>query len=1718
MTKLSEKTKRSGLRGSVRRLTALFLAAVLVLGLMYIEAPKAEAVYWGQSYLDKLVSWGVMRGDIYGNLNPERDITRAEFVSMINRAYGYSDVASTPFTDVYLRDWYYEDIGIAYGTGYFSGTTPTTASPGGKLTREQAVVLLGRNMRMEPTTGEAVSFKDSREFSPWSRGMIEATANYGIVSGFDDGTFKPTKNITRGEVAALLVRALGTLVNKEGSTSLGNVYGNVTISSTGVTLKDTTIAGDLYLTGGVGLGSVMLENVKVLGKIIVSGAGESHEGDRSIVLRNTTADNLTVDSIKGQFVTISADGDTKIGTTSVKTLAYLEDLTRAGFGFDQINFNGQNGSSLQIAGNIKSVKNLTPGSTIILAQGTAAEVTIDEYARNSTLRIETGAWVQKLNLDTGATVTGFGDIDELIVNSDGSTISIIPDDVNVRPGVSTNINGSTMDSSIAAEFSQDPRLLAGYPQVKNIAPTTADAVFSSNKSGTVYWAVSAVADGSVSEADLINPPTYGGFAVLSGNTAMVASNSEVKVPMTKLTTGGSYYLSTVFVDGRGQRSPVKVVSFTTPDNTVPAFTTGYPYMSKITNSTGQVAVMTTKSCQLYYALLPKNSSQPSTADFKANAVAGNLGFGTMEVTKNTPALFYVNGRALDELESYDLYLWLTDFDGAKSSAVKKLTFKTVDMTPPEFVTEPYVSADPKLNSVALRAAINEQGTIYWAVVKEGEEYPKPLAGQTVKPALNSDTAKLQVASGMNCLVSGKQSAKANTEVSINVTKLEPEKAYDFYYLAQDSAGNYSEWVKLITVHTLDDKAPTAWVEFTKTTDQEGTTPLPDTDVRVVFSEGIQDINTNRVFYRLYQTSIDMTKSQSERDQAKKDLKQILESDIQLIDVDATPEARIVPIDSVDKAPETGHWICYEDLEITMEEGKTVFIFKNGKNISLNSGGTYYFQLYNIADTYNNPNVMQRDSRRLENFTTVFAQVRLREGASGLPGRDGIRTDMSFVMYPTSTQSASEVNHYDILLWSDQWFKYNLYARVVDSKNSPTYTKDGVEKYYTADDEMFKTVIGPGNDPADDGDGWILLGENKLFQSNTDIGKFAHSIQAIVLDGERFSSHKLNNLKEELRYEFAIHLTEVGGEPEDGPSINPTKWSDTVYMGVTVAAGESGPIKNLSDGEISQARWDTALATSDPTRRVSDIATPSNFNMSVMFTDTKPPKFSPSYPKFSNESDKSVDISVMLDRAGTVYYVVAPVVDDNPNVKTIADGLIVNEKNGFYVPKNGSGAELENVKYELEQPKAENIYLGRFASGDATDTSKIKTGRVPVNGLADETFTVTGLDADTKYYAYFVIKGESQYLSKVSLFQFKTTTIETPIVTLYNSSPNVDVRLSEESVEYWALYPNDSLFPVLNYKISTHLAATIKSDYLTGTGTSAAWNAGEKTKFEALFSDKDYDKITVLDMLLTNISPSDQRSVFDVYASESLRQQVLDPVQGQYTDGGNSYTDRLGPTSITKNTTSPYKVTEDAYHNYNFTVPLEKKMKAGTQYYFIAVARNISLEETAVTGMSYGFKALRGVHILDDTPPEVSNSNGIIISATKRPGFNPSEPFTSDPYSYEYSGTVTVVFSEPVYAYINKHIQPIKQDLVSVDGGLVISNFKPSNATEGTTTISFDFAHAIHGCEVVFFNSGTISDVDSNTQPGGKIFVLKFNAYHLMSNLGTQYKIYDPQFEPVWKQP
>ena len=1622
-----------------RRMLALVLTAATLLTVVPTGL-TAHAASYQDPYLNQMVEWGFLRGDIEGNLRPDSAITRAEFVTIVNRAFGYTRTGEMPFTDVKSSDWYADDVSIAYNVGYIQGTSENTFAPERSITREEAAAILARNLMLQAASGENTDFTDSRDISNWSRGLITTLADYEIIDGYADGTFRPQAPITRGETAIMLVRAIGTPVQTAGVHSLGNVYGNVTINTSGVTLRNTVIAGNLYITAGVAEGNVLLENVTVLGEIVVSGGGVSESGEDSVVLRNVTSPKLVLDNVKNTEVSVRLEGDGVINVASIRTNAFLEDSTPADCGALRIELDGEDGRSLELAGNIKDVINLTPKSYLSLGAGQAQSITIDETATGTTLNIVAGAEVEEVNLDAAATITGDGDIGKLTVNTSGSTVSMLPDEIVIRPGETATIDGEKMDSAAAAESSADPRIQAGYPKMTDLAPTTATASFSTNKKGTVYWAVTSVTDGSVGADDLISPSSYSPKVLKQGSVSMGGANQAATAKISGLTAGGSYYLSTVFADGREERSPVKVISFTTPDNTAPNFATGYPYMSRITNISAQVTTMATKTCRLYYAVLPKGATAPTAEDFKANAVTGNLGYGALDVTKNKPYTFDVNSVPLEELAEYDLYLWLTDIDGGASSAVKKLSFTTVDKTPPVFNTEPTINKVEK-TSVGLYANLNEDGTLYWVVVKQGEVYPKPLAGQSGPVDWSSDTAKLQVSAGMNALKSGKVTMTEGKDVSFTVSGLDNQQSYDLYYVAQDKAGNYTASIGKITIHTEDDSKPTVTQEFTKYNGTETNRPLPDSDVRLVFSEPVQSVATNTPLVDYYDQVTKVIGQPTEMD-ARNQMAAVLEEAIQLYINPTDSQPQLIPGATADTDKVNDDWtIDYRYAEIVLEDSKTVVIFPYETGaINLKSGAKYYFEIAakTISDTSQAQNVMGQT--KLPEFETVFAQVNLSVGNNtetaiteavykdGQPVQSlpagGAPIDLYWRMDPVSTQKVENSICWDMILWSNTHVEFQLFRRVSGALN----------------------------------DKWELVGTSSIMVSEN-ISRAGNSLRMNLEDPNNNNPtfDQLNTLKEGTVYEYAVSFTKVEGEPER------STWSQTITIDVNVVAGSGLELPRLG-ADVTESKWNELVGTT-----LTNISVPETLTLHKPFRDQAAPHFIGDRPTFT-AGDSTVRMDLMLDRMGTIYWVVAKRgdistlgtdanrTDYSPIDKT--DPNISDEeyyKNYNKLPDSGLNDGIDNNgKGDYVTPVSTPPYNWIVDAGKYLVSEDVQNGSLSC-GASVKTVTVDGLVPNQDYIAYFVIQGTSQVYSDVYCYRFTTGDVQKPALTLQELSPNVSFQTTEDSDLNFVLFADTQLPTIFRQKFITCVDQSKMEEFKQVAGTKA-------------------ETMTVLDALMQ--TGTGGYSWFDIYAEPPAEPgqgtKIRDEIQQIITRGQGSG----GTPGATGSTTT----TANQEYKHDFTGDMDPQ--SATNYYCIATAKN-------VLGGEYAFKAVANVHIPDNTPPTLTipggngvyNSNKRTFSGTLTLSF--SEVLYWVPESRDSSKICTAVASNSITETEAKidpstgEVIPGKISIKKHMGGNV-DKLTPGTSDSASSSFTFSYSGVRVGDTLELFTDGFICDRSGNS--------------------------------------
>ena len=110
-----------------------------------------------------------------------------------------------PFTDVKADDWFYADVEYVHRNGLYTGTTLTTFSPNDPMTRGMIVTVLGRLAGIDADDYSGASFNDvdtAQYYAPY----IKWASMNGIVNGVGDNKFNPDGNISRQDLATILMR------------------------------------------------------------------------------------------------------------------------------------------------------------------------------------------------------------------------------------------------------------------------------------------------------------------------------------------------------------------------------------------------------------------------------------------------------------------------------------------------------------------------------------------------------------------------------------------------------------------------------------------------------------------------------------------------------------------------------------------------------------------------------------------------------------------------------------------------------------------------------------------------------------------------------------------------------------------------------------------------------------------------------------------------------------------------------------------------------------------------------------------------------------------------------------------------------------------------------------------------------------------------------------------------------------------------------------------------------------------------------------------------------------------------------------------------------------------------------------------------------------------------------------------------------------------------
>lgn len=184
-------------------------------------------VHWSRSAVLRMKNKGIVEG-IENNYEPDRALTRAEFLTLMDRVFSFSKlpaVCSTngsvtssvygcgtepakSYSDLPASHWASSVFAKAGKLNLLQGYADGTIRPNQAITRGEVAYLFNQLLQMtSPTTQSTykAAFDDVPQ-SLWSASAINTLKEKGIINGISDTSFRPDQTMTRAEIAALLDR------------------------------------------------------------------------------------------------------------------------------------------------------------------------------------------------------------------------------------------------------------------------------------------------------------------------------------------------------------------------------------------------------------------------------------------------------------------------------------------------------------------------------------------------------------------------------------------------------------------------------------------------------------------------------------------------------------------------------------------------------------------------------------------------------------------------------------------------------------------------------------------------------------------------------------------------------------------------------------------------------------------------------------------------------------------------------------------------------------------------------------------------------------------------------------------------------------------------------------------------------------------------------------------------------------------------------------------------------------------------------------------------------------------------------------------------------------------------------------------------------------------------------------------------------------------------
>ncbi len=197
------------------------LAALLLSCFVSFSAVNAEensnaikdipADFWAKQQVEAVISDGIMQTDAEGNFNPDKPVSRIEFVSALLKILSNDNLdvnIKNNFSDINDKQEFFNDVLRSEQLGLVYGYPDGTFQPQKTMLKSETTSVISHITKDKYIDCAILDkYSDKNDIPSWAKIPYAKSINYGIyINHPDENKLEPNRNITRAETAVLLTR------------------------------------------------------------------------------------------------------------------------------------------------------------------------------------------------------------------------------------------------------------------------------------------------------------------------------------------------------------------------------------------------------------------------------------------------------------------------------------------------------------------------------------------------------------------------------------------------------------------------------------------------------------------------------------------------------------------------------------------------------------------------------------------------------------------------------------------------------------------------------------------------------------------------------------------------------------------------------------------------------------------------------------------------------------------------------------------------------------------------------------------------------------------------------------------------------------------------------------------------------------------------------------------------------------------------------------------------------------------------------------------------------------------------------------------------------------------------------------------------------------------------------------------------------------------------